>query len=696
MVIWKRTQIKKIMVSSISSFLLAGQLLPAMIAIAETEEVSEEIEQVIEEESYDEEQENSQDVSDEEIEEQDEALIEGSEEINIELTINFDSAEEVHQAFVEFISNLENYTEAELRGYVEAFSLFIDDEEVIHSEIEVFDYNKYQDEELTILINILHAIREENIQKSLEDEDQLDDLSIDYNNEIQAFNNSVMTSSSQSTVNRLAGETRFQTATQISRQGWNSSPTVVIANSHEFADALAGVPLATITNSPILLVPSHAVPQETLNEIKRLGSIRAIILGGEHAVSRSVENTLRNNGLSVTRYAGENRYETAEAIANEVRRRTGANEAFLVSGEDFADAMSIAAIAGQRGAPIYLSRSHTLAGQVRNAASDYNSWTVVGGVNALSQNVYNVLGNQGASNRRRLAGETRYGTNLAVLRHYGISGNHGYVATGNDFVDALTGSVLAGRNNSGVLLVNDSDSVLQNAINFSETQGLTRFTLFGGVHALSSNIAEVFRYMRLAGSTPYIVIDPGHGGHDPGPVYGGVSEAQLNLQTARYLYDILDADSRYEVTMTRFSNDFIPLTDRARRANNLDADIFISIHYNAIGGANAGTARGIETFVQHAGGYTTNRNAFSSNPRIQESLRLADNVQSLLVSRTGLRNRGVRGNNLNVLRNTEMPAILVELGFMDNPTELSIIRTQQYRSTAAHAIRDGINRYFGY
>lgn len=701
-----KENVKKILrkgfVFGLLSGVIATSIFPTTIY---AEEENEAVEETIEDEQTEEEisEELSSEAEEIELEE------EGSEDQNgdneeaiqpadITLAIDFTSEEEVHSAFEDFLVNFESYSESELLGYIETFFLFIDDENNVHSTIEVFDASRYTEEQLASLIDLLNNVREENLEPSrqeyepfsVEEQDPLEES-------FQAFSNDIMSSSSAvNSVNRMAGSTRFLTATQISRQGWNSSPTVIIANAYEFADALAGVPLATITNSPILLVPSHAVPQVTLQEINRLGSVRAIILGGENAVSSNVENTLRNQGLSVTRYAGENRYQTAEVIANEIRRRTGSNEAFLVSGEDFADAMSIASIAGQRGAPIYLSRGNTLSGQARNAARSIPNWTVIGGTDALNQNVYNVLGSSGATSRRRISGQNRYQTNLAVLNYYGISGNQAYVATGQDFVDALTGSVLAGRQNSGVMLVDDTNAVKANAIDFAESNSITRFTLFGGEIVLPSSIAEAFQYMRVNGRKPLIVLDPGHGGHDPGPIYGGVSEKELNLLTARYIRDILVASGNYDVVMTRDSDVFIELTERPRIANRRYADIFVSIHYNAMGGT--GNARGIETFVHHPTypQQVTRNNLNMNDPRIRESAYLADNMHNLLIQRTGLNNRGVKGLNLNVLRNTEMPAVLTELGFMDNAVELAIIRTQSYRSTASHAVKDGIDRYFGF
>lgn len=107
------------------------------------------------------------------------------------------------------------------------------------------------------------------------------------------------------------------------------------------------------------------------------------------------------------------------------------------------------------------------------------------------------------------------------------------------------------------------------------------------------------------------------------------------------------------------------------------SDIFISVHYNSIGGS--GKALGIEAYIHHTvtsgfGQETSRKKIKTNDSRIKESLKLVYFVHTRLISKTGMQNRGVKGNNFNLLRNTKMPAILVELGFMDNKNESQIIK----------------------
>ncbi|WP_146881527.1 N-acetylmuramoyl-L-alanine amidase, partial [Alkalibacterium pelagium] len=209
-------------------------------------------------------------------------------------------------------------------------------------------------------------------------------------------------------------------------------------------------------------------------------------------------------------------------------------------------------------------------------------------------------------------------------------------------------------------------------------------------------LAGVFLQQLTPNYKHTVYIDAGHGGRDPGASFGGVRESDLNLSTALLLRTELQKLG-YNVVMSRETDVFIEMSDRPFEANSISADIFVSIHYNSMGGA--GTARGIESFIYHrvASGFgqETNRNNFrTEDPRIDESLRLADAMHANLISDTNMRDRGVKGNNFNVLRNSHIPAMLTELAFLDNAADRSIAVTREFQLSAARAMARGIDAYF--
>ena len=194
-----------------------------------------------------------------------------------------------------------------------------------------------------------------------------------------------------------------------------------------------------------------------------------------------------------------------------------------------------------------------------------------------------------------------------------------------------------------------------------------------------------------------IYIDPGHGGVDSGASYGGVYEKNLALSVANKLKANL-IQLGYQVLMTRtddYSVDF--KTERSQMANQSNADLFISIHFNATG-LPSSDATGIETYwYQYDPEYQPKINAAMHNDptRLAESEILANQVQASLISGTGAVNRGVRRDTFAVLRETAIPAILVELGFMSNPSDLQKIKEDAYQTKLANALAQGIDNWYG-
>ncbi|HFI0351299.1 TPA: N-acetylmuramoyl-L-alanine amidase [Streptococcus suis] len=194
-----------------------------------------------------------------------------------------------------------------------------------------------------------------------------------------------------------------------------------------------------------------------------------------------------------------------------------------------------------------------------------------------------------------------------------------------------------------------------------------------------------------------VYLDPGHGGIDSGASYGGVHEKDLALSVANKLKDTL-LQRGINVLMTRnadYNVDF--LTERSRMANESNADLFVSIHFNA-SGAGVTTAKGIETYwYQLYDAYPSKINqAKHADPvRLAESEILANKVQSNLISATGAVDRGILRRTFAVLRETAIPAILVELGYMDNPSELQTIKQSSYHDKLAAGLANGIMDWYG-
>jgi N-acetylmuramoyl-L-alanine amidase len=174
------------------------------------------------------------------------------------------------------------------------------------------------------------------------------------------------------------------------------------------------------------------------------------------------------------------------------------------------------------------------------------------------------------------------------------------------------------------------------------------------------------------GSPVTVVIDAGHGGFDRGGIPGQrVSEKEMTLDVARRLKSVLAA-SGYRVVMTRDSDVFVPLGTRCAIANSYRNAIFVSVHFNS---ATRSGASGIETYFYS-----------------RDSLSLASAIHHYVAGGAPSDNRGVRRRGYYVLRRTNMPAVLVECGFLTNPSEAAYAQNASYRQKLAEAIAAGVGR----
>lgn len=213
-----------------------------------------------------------------------------------------------------------------------------------------------------------------------------------------------------------------------------------------------------------------------------------------------------------------------------------------------------------------------------------------------------------------------------------------------------------------------------------------------------------------------IVIDAGHGGKDPGTTAGSLHEKDIALDIAKRVRDDLE-DRGFEVIMTREKDVFIPLEQRAFIANSREADLFVSIHVNA---ARNRKARGLETFYLNlatsadAAEVAARENASSGMVRMADVRKLVDQIfnhsrkeesrelattlqaamaKSILGGEKHPLNRGVKTAGFHVLLGAQMPAVLVEVGFVSNREEARQLRSASHRKKIATAIADGVNRY---
>jgi len=233
----------------------------------------------------------------------------------------------------------------------------------------------------------------------------------------------------------------------------------------------------------------------------------------------------------------------------------------------------------------------------------------------------------------------------------------------------------------------------------------------------SSNAAGGFSLARQLGlGASRLVIDAGHGGHDPGAMFGNRTEASITLDIALRLEKLLLKQPGVDVVLTRRTDVFVPLQERTAIANRAEADLFVSIHVNA---SENTRARGVETYVldfasdEDAERVAARENASSQmtishlndlvkrialTTKADESRDLASHLQRSLVRRLrpqnpAMRDLGVKRAPFVVLIGASMPSVLVEVAFLTHRQERRLLATPTYRQQVAESIADGLRRY---
>nr|WP_286170832.1 cell wall-binding repeat-containing protein [Bacillus sp. NTK071] len=302
----------------------------------------------------------------------------------------------------------------------------------------------------------------------------------DNDEENEAYRFKISTSTS-STVTRLEGPNRYDTAVAISKKGWSTSNTVILTTGINFPDALAGAPLAYKENAPILLTQQNKLTEVTKTELKRLKAKKVIILGSDDVVSKSINTTIKGMGISTERIGGKDRYETAALIA----KKLYSSKAVLAYGLNFPDALAIAPYAARNGIPILLTKTDSLPTYTKTALKGKSSAIIVGSSDVVSKKVESSLS---VSSVKRYGGDNRYDTAKLIIENLKLGTNSAYVATGLNFPDALAGSALAAKHNAPILLVNGNKMPDSTKSLISKYKS---FTLLGGSDVVGNEIKKI-------------------------------------------------------------------------------------------------------------------------------------------------------------------------------------------------------------
>ncbi len=263
---------------------------------------------------------------------------------------------------------------------------------------------------------------------------------------------------------RLAGQSRFATAVEVSKRAFPSGAnTVFLANGLNFPDALSAGPAAGLLDGSLLLTAPTSLPSVVRDELVRLAPDTIYIVGGVSAVSASVKAAVEAIDFgpepqpTVERLFGASRYDTAEVVVSTVWDSLTVPEVFIATGRNYPDALSAGAVAAAEGVPVILvdgTRS-TVPPSTLALIADLapTQITIAGGANVVSAGIMTQLTTAFGGDVRRLSGASRYETSTAISADAYASSESVIFATGANFPDALAAASLAARANAPLYLV---------------------------------------------------------------------------------------------------------------------------------------------------------------------------------------------------------------------------------------------------
>ena len=276
---------------------------------------------------------------------------------------------------------------------------------------------------------------------------------------------------------RVAGRSRIETAVEVSKKYYESANTVIVANYEKFADSLSASALSKQLKAPILLVKKDQLDSVVAQEIKRLGAKNVIVIGGEKSVDKTKIGLSQYNVRTI---AGANRYETSAKIAQEVIKLTGTKKAVVASGENFADALTVAPLANKNNMPILLVQKNKIPEEVKEVLKQMDEVLVVGGELTISKEVANKL-----PNATRIAGANRYDTAKKIYEHGFKDSKEVNIANGTTAADSL----VIGSIDCPILLAEANEIPEATKQAFKESK-FGKVNVFGGKNSISESVVK--------------------------------------------------------------------------------------------------------------------------------------------------------------------------------------------------------------
>ena len=286
----------------------------------------------------------------------------------------------------------------------------------------------------------------------------------------------------------IIGANRYDTAAKISKKGWNSASTVVIANGLNEIEGIVANPLAAVYDAPVLLAEKDKISSYTINELKRLNPSNIIIVGGKNSIGENTEKNIKSSvsSASIKRIEGSNIEELSVNIAKEIDSKSNVSKIYVAGENGAADALSVVSKAAEEKAPIIVTSKNSVNSSVKNwiKSNSISSAYFLGETAVISDNVIKEINSivSGNVSGNRIGGANRNQTNARVIKalYTSESYNPVFIAKNRPLVDAISVGVYAAKTKSPIVVAGNSlDSEQSNILKNKKTNSV--FRIGGGI-----------------------------------------------------------------------------------------------------------------------------------------------------------------------------------------------------------------------
>ncbi len=307
-------------------------------------------------------------------------------------------------------------------------------------------------------------------------------------------------------INRISGQDRFETNVKVSQNNWSESYYAVLVNGEDYPDSIVSSPLAYKFEAPILLINKDAIPQNTVNELKRLKVGKVFIIGGKGVISDSVESQLSSLGIGIeARVAGQDRFDTCTKIAHYIVGEK--NSILVVNNEDYRSALAVSPVACQDQLPIYYSTNEGLPSQIKNNLNVEKHTSYIIGDKNNTNYIRNTTSSLGKF-QVDLLEDNPTATNIEIYNTFQkeLKFEKVFLVGSSGLADGLSISNLAGASASPIFFVDSSNiSTIQNLLSQHKAE-INDIEVIGGESLipqtwLNSLEANVENYAPISANT---------------------------------------------------------------------------------------------------------------------------------------------------------------------------------------------------